>query len=105
MDGTLLSLKSEGTATIVGSRTQRLGSATIMGFNAATIHLGAQTYTENSAGEFIISGKTLAKGGGITVSGTPVTFEAGGTGIVIGRGWMDHEWSGPWGCTDRGCAL
>lgn len=61
-----------------------LGTASITGSNAATIHLGAQTYTENTAREFIISGQTLAKGGEITVSGTPVSFEAGGTGVVIG---------------------
>lgn len=84
VDGTLLSLDIEGTAAIVGSSTQMLGTAPITGFNAATIHFGAQTYTENSAGEFIISGQTLAKGGEITVSGTPVSFEAGGTGFVIG---------------------
>ena len=84
VDGTVLSLESEGTAAIVGSSTQMLVSATIIGSNAATIHLGAETYTENSAGEFIISGQTLAKGGEITVSGTPVSFEAGGTGVVVG---------------------
>ena len=84
VDGTLLSLDIEGTAAIVGSSTQMLDTATITGSNAATIHLGAQTYTEDSAGEFIISGQTLAKGGEITVSGTPVSFEAGGTGVVIG---------------------
>ena len=84
VDGTPLSLDIEGTAAIIGSSTQMLGTATITGSIAATIHLGAQTYTENTSGEFIISGQTLAKGGEITVSGTPVSFEGGGTGVVIG---------------------
>ena len=84
MDDTSLSLDIEGTASIIGSSTQILGTATITGSNAATSHLGAQTYTENTAREFIISGQTLAKGGEITVSGIPVSFEAGGTGVVIG---------------------
>ena len=86
-----------------------LGTATITGSNAAAIHLGAQTYTEDSAGDFIISGQMLAKGGEITVSGTPVSFEAGGTGVVIGSSdeavGVGHKWSGPWGCTNRGRAL
>ena len=78
VDGTLLSLDIEGTAAIVGSSTQILGTGPITGSNAATIDLGAQTYTENSAGEFIISGQTLAKGGEITaaVHQSPLKLEA-----------------------------
>ena len=82
-DGTLLSLDIEGTAAIIGSSTQMLGTATITGSHAATIHLGAQAYTEESAGEFDIGGQTLMQCGEITVGGTPVSFQAGGTGVVI----------------------
>ena len=42
LDGMLLSLDIDGTAAIIGSSTQILGTATITGSNAVTIHLGAQ---------------------------------------------------------------
>ena len=84
VDGTPLSLDIEGIAAIIGSSTQMLGTAIITGSDAATIHLGAQAYTEESAGDFIIGGQTLTDGGEITVGGTPVSLETGGTGVVIG---------------------
>ena len=61
-----------------------LVTATITGSYAPTIHLGAQTYTEKSAGESIIGGQTLTKGGEISAGGTPVSFEPGGPGVEIG---------------------
>ena len=84
VDSTPLSLDIEGIAAIIRSSTQMLGTAIITGSDAATIHLGAQAYTEESAGDFIIGGQTLTDGGEITVGGTPVSLETGGTGVVIG---------------------
>ncbi|KAK0510969.1 hypothetical protein JMJ35_006521 [Cladonia borealis] len=79
VDGTPLSLDIEGIAAIIGSSTQMLGTAIITGSDAATIHLGAQAYTEESAGDFIIRGQTLTDGGVVIGSST----EAVGVG-----GWI-----------------
>ncbi|KAK3168751.1 hypothetical protein OEA41_005199 [Lepraria neglecta] len=75
---------AEGTAAVIGSSTQILGTATITGSDTATITFAVQTYTEDAAGDFIIGGQTLRKGWAITVSGTPVSFAAGGTDVVVG---------------------
>lgn len=68
----------------VGSSTQSL--AVIMTTAVAYITLGGSTYTENPASAFVIDGKTLTRGGDITVDGTPISYLLAGTEekVVVG---------------------
>ena len=84
VNGIILSFDAAGTAAIIGDSTQILSTATITGSEASTITFAGQIYTENGAGEFVIGGKTLTRGGEIVVSGTPVSFAAGGTDVIVG---------------------
>ena len=112
VNGTPLSLDAEGTAAVIGSSTQILGTATIAGSDAATITFAVQTYTEDAAGDFIIGGQMLRKDGAITVSGTPVTFAAGGMDVVVGSsteavgvGGSIMSGFGPGDRADGGCGF
>ena len=40
--------------------------------------------TADNAGQYIVDGLTLTPGGVITVGGTRVSLEGGGTGVVVG---------------------
>ena len=106
VNSTPLSLDAEGPAAVIGSSTQILGTATIAGSDAATITFSLQTYPEEAVGDFIIGGQT------ITVSGTPVSFAAGGMDVVVGSsteavgvgGWIMSRF-GPGDRADGGCGF
>jgi len=79
--GMPISEGSEGSFAVIGGSTQSLmtpgptQAPALLTFNG-------QTYTANSASDFVIAGQTLTPGGQITVSGTPISEAASGSGLV-----------------------
>lgn len=51
---------------------------------AEVLTIGGSTYTGNSESGFVVDGQTLAPGRQITVSGTTVSLDAGGSFAVVG---------------------
>ena len=54
------------------------------GGSAKVITIGSASYTADSASNFVIGGQTLAPGSMIILSGTPVSFDAHGSDVVVG---------------------
>ena len=73
-----ISLAASASYLAVGSYTQALDAA------LAVLTFGDQTYTINPASVFTIGTQTLAPGGIITVSGTPISLALSGSYIVEG---------------------
>ena len=85
ISGTPISEAPSGSGLVaIGSSTQVLGHAPAGVTNAAVMTFGGQTFTADSASDFVIDGQTLTPGGMITVSGTPISDAAGATDVVIG---------------------
>ena len=85
ISGTPISEAPSGSGLVaIGSSTQVLGHAPAGVTNAAVMTFGGQTFTADSASDFVIDGQTLTPGGMITVSGTPISEAAGATDVVIG---------------------
>ena len=84
VDGTQLSYDQAGTDVVIGSSTQILGTTSIAAAEEPAITFDGSTYLADSASDFIIDGQTLTRGGVITVEGTPVSYAAGGTDVVVG---------------------
>jgi len=82
IQGTTLSYNVDGSNVVIGTSTQTLSTATPS--NGDTITFAGQTYVANAASAFVIAGQTLTPGGVVTVSGTPISFAANGTDVVIG---------------------
>ena len=81
----IISLNQGGSAAIIGgSSTQYLSTPYVTATPGAVITFGGSTYTLNSASDFEIGGQSLSEGGVITVGGTPISFAAGGTDVVVG---------------------
>ncbi len=81
VSGTRLSLAPSATQVIVGSSTIRLGPL----FTPPPLTFGSQTFTANSASDYIIDGQTLIPGApSITISGTPISLAPAATQVVIG---------------------
>ena len=74
---TAISLAPSSSHLVLGTATQALSPSTPS--PVAILTINGQTITANSATQFIVSSQTLAAGGFITVSGTPITL-----GIVDG---------------------
>lgn len=81
--GSRISFNSDGSNVVVGTSTQKVSIGSIAGPAAPVITFGGSAYLENSASDFVIDGQTLSKGGVITVDGTPVSFPAAGTAILV----------------------
>ena len=80
--GTRLSLAPSATQVIVGSSTIGLGPT----FTPPPLTVGSQTFTANSASDYIIDGQTLVPGApAITISGTPISLAPAATQAVIGH--------------------
>ena len=69
-----------GEIAIIGSSTQYLTQPVKSGF----IVYAGSTFTEDTAGDFIIASQTLMPGGVITVSGTPISYAFDKTDVVFG---------------------
>ena len=86
VSGTRLSLAPSATQVVVGSSTIRLGP----NFTPPPSTLGYQTFTANSASDYVIDGQTLVPGSpAITVSGTPISLAPGATQVVIESNTID----------------
>ena len=96
VDGATLLFDAGGANVVVGTSTQVLGVATFTGAEASTITFTGQTYTEDTSQGFVIGGQTLKKGGVITVNGTPLSFAAGGTDVVVGSSSTEAVGLGGW---------
>ena len=49
-----------------------------------TLTIGAQTFTANSLGQYLVGGQTLTPGGVITLSGTRISLSPDETAVIIG---------------------
>ena len=84
VDGTQLSYNQAGTDVVIGTSTQILSTTSVAAAEEPAITFDGSTYLANSASDFIIDGQTLTRGGVITVQGTPISYAAGGTDVVVG---------------------
>lgn len=70
--GTPISYAPDHAFLVIGSSTQSLSPSET--FSMPILTFGGTSYTANADGEFLINGQTLAAGGTITVSGTPIIY-------------------------------
>ena len=84
VSGTPISYPSAGTAVGTGTSTTHLSFATFTGSNTPAITFAGSTYTADASSDFIINSQTLSPGGAVTIGGTPVSYAAAGTDVVIG---------------------
>ena len=82
VSGTQISLAAAGNAAVIGSSTENLALNGLR--TAAMLSFDGSTFTADASSDFIIGGQTLIPGGSIEVSGTPISYPAGATAVVIG---------------------
>lgn len=80
VSGTPISLAPGGAYAVIGSSTEVLAITT----PPPALTIGTRVVTANAQGQYIVDGQTLTPGGGISVSGTPISLAAGGAYAVIG---------------------
>ena len=86
ISGTPISYAATRTAVIIGTSTEALSYTTITPTAAPIITFNGSTYTAlGPSSGFVIDGQTLTPGGLITVSGTPISYAAARTDVVIGK--------------------
>jgi len=83
IQGTTINYRSGGNDVVIGTSTQSIATTAARTAQDAVLTFAGSTYTEKSSA-FLIDGQTLSKGGVITVSGTPISFAAAGTDVVVG---------------------
>lgn len=83
VSGTPISYAAAASAVVIGTSTESLSFATITPA-AAVLTFDGSTYTADVSSDFVINGQTLTPGGIITVSGTPISYAATGSAVVIG---------------------
>ena len=79
--GMPISAAGDGSFAVIGSSTQSLQTAGPSG-GPAVLTFGGSICTA-SAGNFVIGGQTLTPNGAITISGTPISAGASGSGVVV----------------------
>ena len=84
VDGTRLSYGQDGTEVVIGTSTQKLGTASTTVAVEPAITFDGSTYLADSASNFVIGGQTLSRGGIINVDGTQLSYGRDGTDVVIG---------------------
>lgn len=82
VSSTLISLNPSAKFAVVGGITQTLTTPTPSA-NAAVLTFAGSTYTANAASQFVIAGQTLAPGGTITASNTPIALPLGSSDIAV----------------------
>lgn len=80
-DGIAISYASDALGVVIGSSTQFFTTPKPPG---PTISVAGSEYTANAATDFVIAGQTLTPGGAITVDGTPISYAADKSDVVIG---------------------
>ena len=81
VNGIPISYDADGVDVVVGSETQYFATGADYG---ETITFEGSTYTANTAGDFVIADQTLTPGGVIIVDGTPISYAADESGVVVG---------------------
>jgi hypothetical protein len=81
-DGTSVSLAPGGSAVVVNGVTQTISSESPTQV-AAVLTIGGQTYTARSGTSYVIAGQTLLAGSAVTVDGTTISLQSGGTAAII----------------------
>ena len=87
LDGATVSLESGGGVVAVGTSLETMETPVPSATEApaATLRLGSDVYTEDSASIMVIDGQTLAPGRtAITVEGMTVSLEGGGGVVAVG---------------------
>ena len=84
VDGTNLFYDDSGTDIVIGTSTQILHTTNVAGAPDPTITFDGSTFYADTSSDFVIDGQTLTKGGVITVHGTPISYAADGTDVVVG---------------------
>ena len=85
VQGTQISYPSGGSVVVVGSSTEPLSFATTTPPAVAPVlTFDGSTYTADASSNFNINGQNLAPGGIVTVSGTPISYAAAESAVVIG---------------------
>lgn len=80
---TPISLAPSAQLAVIGTSTQLLTTPAPTS-NPAILTFAGSTYTANTASQFVIAGQTLAPGGTITASNTPISLPTGTNIAVIG---------------------
>ena len=81
--GTQISPAAAGNAAVIGSSTELLPLNGLR--TAAMLSFDGSTFTADASSDFVIGGQTLTPGSSIEVSGTPISYPAGATAVVIGN--------------------
>ena len=82
VSGTPISLASDGEIAVIDKSTDTLLNAAPS--YSPIIALGSCTYTADASGNFVIESDTLTRGGIVTVSGTPISYDKNGGSVVVG---------------------
>ncbi|CAD6587550.1 MAG: hypothetical protein ASARMPREDX12_002934 [Alectoria sarmentosa] len=81
--GTQMSLDQAGKNVVIGTSTQTLGTTSAV-VQEPVVSFGGSIYSADSSSNFIIGSQTLTEVGVITVEGTPISYAAAGTDVVVG---------------------
>ena len=91
ISGTTISLASDGSDVVVGTKTEALGAYSTGGLRLGSaiatrpdLILSTPTLTSNSLAQYNIDGQTLTPGDAITVSGTAISLASDGSDVVVG---------------------
>ena len=84
INGTPLYYDKAGTNVVIGTSTQLLRATNVATALDSTITFDGSTYYADASSAFVIDGQTLTKGGVITLNGTPISYAAAGTDVVVG---------------------
>ena len=82
--GTPLFYDQAGTDVVIGTSTQLLRTTNVAAASDPTITFDGTTYYADASSDFIIDGQTLTRGGVTTINGTPISYAAAGTDVVVG---------------------
>ena len=82
--GTPLFYDQAGTDVVIGTSTQILRTTNVATALDPTITFDGSTYYADASSDFVIDGQTLTKGGVVTINGTPISYAAAGTDVVVG---------------------
>ena len=84
MNGTPLFYDQAGTDVVIGTSTQLLRTTNVATALDTTTTVDGSTYYADASSDFVIDGQTLTRGGVITINGTPISYAAAGTDVVVG---------------------
>ena len=89
VDGTQLSFGQAGTDVVIGTSTQQLSTPGVTAIAQPVFTFDGSIYTAGPSSDFVIDCHTLSRGGVIDVDGTRISYDQGGTDVVIGTSTQD----------------